>query len=85
MAKRNENTQFWEKYGAYIMIGSMMIIVLISTAYNSNKFVEASENLAKIFDEKMNEALEEQKAPGWLDKVMDYTERKDVEANAPPS
>lgn len=82
---REEKQGFFEKYAPYIMVGGLMLIMLLSTGYYSNKFEQASENMAHAFGEKADEYLAEVKSPGFAEKLMERIQRKDAVDNAPPS
>ena len=83
--RRKEKENFWEKYGTYIMLGSMMIIILISTAYNSNKFEEASNNIAAVFDDRMGAAIDAANSPQSIERLFEFFQRRDFESQAPPT
>lgn len=81
--KRREKANFWDKYGGYIMIGAMLIIILISTAYNSNKWSESSKYMTDKFAEKMDSAIAQTSSPSWVSGLMEQIERRDVESESP--
>ena len=84
-ALRQEKKGWFEQYGPYVMMAGMMLILLISTAYNSNKFAEASENMAEVFAEKSDEYLSEIESPTFAEKLLEQVERRNAEENAPIS
>lgn len=80
---RQEKASFLEKYGSYIMMGTMMIIVLMSTGYNANKFEEASHNMAAVFDEKAKALLDEIAKPSFMTGILQSIERDKLQSEAP--
>ena len=76
---------FWERYGQLIMVGGMLIVILMSTAYNANKFETASKNIANAFGEKADEYLEEIKKPTFAETLINKIEQRNKEGEAPPS
>lgn len=76
--RRLEKASFWDKYGAYVMLGSMMLIILMSTAYNSNKFAEASESMASAFGEKADEYMAKMDNPSYIETLVQKIETRNT-------
>lgn len=74
--RRKEKATFWDKFGAYIMLGSMMLIILMSTAYNSNKFTEAAEHMANAFGDKADEYINKIESPSFIETLLQKVESR---------
>lgn len=83
--KRAEKNGFWDKYGQYVMVGAMLIIILMTTAYNTNKWEKASKYMTDKFSENMQEAVEQQSSPAWINNLIESIDRRNDEVNAPPN
>lgn len=81
--RRKEKASFWEKYGAYVMLGSMMLIILMSTAYNANKFELAADHMAAAFGEKADEYLDKMDSPSFISTIISKVESRNLEV--PPT
>jgi len=76
--RRSEKASFWDKYGGYVMMGSMLLIILMSTAYNSNKFAEASESMAGVFAEKSEEYIAKMESPSFIETLIQKVETRNT-------
>jgi len=83
--KRGEKAGWWDKYGTFVMTGAFLLIILISTAYNANKFEQSAKHIASVFDENMEDAIDTVNSPSFITNLVKQLENKEKEANAPPS
>jgi hypothetical protein len=83
--RRAEKAGFWDKYGQMIMIGAFLIIILLSTAYNANKWEMATDKMSAAWGERADQALDKMDNPSWIEKIVRSIDQREANANAPPS
>jgi len=81
--KRGEKSAFWEKYGNVIMVGAMLMIILMSTAYNSNKFEESAQHVAKAFGDEASKLTNAINSPTFAQQMIEYIEDRNAVSNPP--
>jgi len=77
--KRGEKQGFWDKYGQILMTGTVVLLLFLAMAYNTNKTTEAQKYMADMFVEQSDKIMEEQKSPHFAESVFNYIQNKDKE------
>ncbi len=83
--RRAEKAGFWSKYGSTVMVAAMLVIILMSTAYNANKFETSAKHLAAAFGESADEYIAKVDNPSWVEGLFNAVERRAANAGSPPS
>jgi len=82
--KRKEVPGWWDKWGQTLVMASVVLIMFLSLAYQTNKFSEMSDNMISEWGDKADDLVVELRSPTFAEQLLNKIERKNTEAEAPP-
>lgn len=82
--KRAESGGFWDKYGQFIMVAGVLIIMFMACAYSNNKMADTVGLALEKFGEESDKIVRAAQSPGFAEGLLQRWEQKKAEESAPP-